>query len=392
MNSRAFVLLVCALSVASAIPLRARAVDFSFAGTLQLDYLFVPFARTDPRPSTHTLDGFTEELSLKVAVDISSHVTANAKVCYGCHGFEVGMAYADMRFADALTLRFGRFSPQFGEFTQRHDPANHRLSDKPLPYDMGRMLRMTDFNRSVLPSPYVDNGVEILGTHALGSRVQFDWAAYVVAGMRAQTDTPYDVDFTSQRSPSPYYVDNNDQPSVGGRLGVNIRLAERADLTLGASTMWGTYDTRARAQYLLLGADMYLRVGRGNLRAEYLLRRTEMYAADQSRFEYTLPTIAGTIPENIAQVRDGWYVEVEHPVLRNLDVILRWDGLRRRGNTQPNSPLDFNAGISRWTLGANFVVERGLRLKASVEHYSYWGLRNGATWDLAAHLGAVASF
>ncbi len=392
MKHRALVLLVVALSVLLAAPLRALAIEYSLAGTLQLDYLFVPFSRDDPRPSTHTLDGFTEELSLKVAVDVTDHVTANAKVCYGCHGFEVGMAYADVRLADALTFRFGRFSPSFGEFTLRHDPANHRLSDKPLPYDMGRMLRLTDFNRSVLPSPYVDNGVEVLGTHSLGRRVQLDWAAHVVAGMRAPTDAPYDVDFTLQRSASPYYIDNNDQPSVGGRVGVNVRLAERADLSLGASVMWGTYDTRARMQYLVLGADAYLRVGRTNVRAEYLLRRTEMYGGDQGRFDYALIPEGGGAPERVAQVRDGWYVEVEQPVLRNLDVILRWDGLRRRGNVAPGSTLDFDAGISRWTLGANLVIERGYRLKASVEHYSYWGLRNGVTWDLAAHLGAIASF
>jgi hypothetical protein len=392
MKSRALLLLLCLLSVALAVPLRARAVDYNFAGTLQLDYLFTPFSPSDPRPSTHTLTGFTEELSLKVAADLSEHVSANAKVCFGCHGFEVGMGYADVRFADSLTLRFGRFSPSFGEFTLRHDPANHRLSDKPLPYDMGRMLRLTEFNRSVLPSPYVENGVELLGSHAIGDRVQLDWAIHAVTGMRAATDAPYDVDFTLQRSASPYYVDNNDVPSVGGRLAVNVRLAERADLTLGTSAMWGTYDTRARAQYLVLGADVYLRIARTNIRAEYLLRRTEMVVGDPSRFEYAIPLEGDVLPERIAQVRDGWYVEIEHPLLRNLDLVLRWDGLRRRGNVAPGSPLDFNAGISRWTLGANYVIERGYRLKASVEHYQYWGLRSGTTWDLAGHLGAVAAF
>ena len=59
----------------------------------------------------------------------------------------------------------------------RHDPANHNTSDKPLVYDMGRMLRLRQWNEGVLPAPWVDNGVEINGTHFFGKRAQFDYAA-----------------------------------------------------------------------------------------------------------------------------------------------------------------------------------------------------------------------
>ena len=134
---------------------------------------------------------------------------------------------------------------------------------------------------------------------------------------------------------------------------------------------------RYEAGIALLGWEVKsLRAGRTNVRAEYLIRRTDMYAAEQERFEYALqPQADGTLPERTFQVRDGWYVEVEQPVLRNLDVILRWDGMRRRGNTAPGSAVDFEAGVSRWTLGAQYVIERGYRLKASAEHYSWWGMR-----------------
>lgn len=391
MKSRLLLLLICLGGVLA--PFVAESIDLNLAGTLQLDYLFTPFARSDPRPSSHTLDGFTEELSLKLAVDISRHASANVKACFGCHGFEVGMAYVDFRLADEFNVRLGRFSPTFGEFGLRHDPGNHRLSDKPLPYDMGRMLRMLDFGRSVLPSPYVDNGIEISGSHFFGRRLQLDYAAHAVAGLRANTDTPYDVDFIASRSAAPYYIDNNSQPSVGGRVGLTARLADRVDLTVGGSVIWGAYDTRARMAYTIVGADLYLRAGRTNVRAEYLIRRTDMYAADQERFEYALQALPdGSLPERTFQTRDGWYVEVEQPILRNLDVILRWDGLRRRGNTAPGSVVDFDAGVSRWTLGAQYAVERGYRLKASVQHYSWWGFRNGVDQDWAFHLGAVATF
>jgi hypothetical protein len=107
MKGRSVAALVCVAGVLS--PVVARAIDFNFAGTLQLDYLFVPFGSGLARPARSTFDGFTEELGLKVAADLSPHVTVNAKVCYGCHGFEVGMAFVDLRVNESVTVRAGRF-------------------------------------------------------------------------------------------------------------------------------------------------------------------------------------------------------------------------------------------------------------------------------------------
>jgi hypothetical protein len=395
MNHRALLVLVCLVAAATLLaPARARAIDFNLAGSVQLDYFFVPPRSNDLRPRQGALDAFTQELSLKLAVDVSPHVSANVKICYGCHGFEADMAYVDLRLADAFNIRVGRFNPTFGEFPLRHDPGNHRTSDKPLPYDMGRMLRLFDFNRSVLPSPYVDNGVEISGTHFFGRRVQIDYAAHAVTGMRAQSAAPYDVDFVSMRAPSPYVIDNNSVPSVGGRVGITVRLADRVDLSLGGSVLYGPYDNDARLSYTVLGGDFYLRAGRTNLRAEYLIRRTEMRTLGaQSRFQFTLPQRDGMIVDPLFFVKDGWYVELEQPLTRAVEVVLRWDGLRRIGNVEPGSALDFDAGISRVTLGANFIVHRGYRIKAQVQHWYFWGVNNGTTDQaVTAHLSVVATF
>lgn len=386
-------LLPVALVLAGALaPIAARAVDLNVAGTLQLDYLFTPFRSSDPRPATFALDGFTTEFSLKLAVDLSDHVAGAAKVCFGCHGFEVGMAYVDLRAHDALNLRVGRFSPTFGEFGLRHDPGNHRFSDKPLPYDMGRMLRFFDFGRSVLPAPYVENGVEVFGRHEFGRSVQIDYAAHLVAGLRALDANPADVDFAASRSTTGFVVDNNSQPSFGGRLGATVRLADRVDLTLGASALYGDYDREARLSYLVLGGDLYLRLYRTNIRAEYLIRRTEMDARQPDAFRNEIAAPGAPAPDRIFQVRDGWYVEVEHPLLRNLDVMLRWDGMRRIGNVPTTLPLESAAAVSRWSLGAQVTVLRGWRVKSSLQHYTWSGLRNGVDQEFAAHLGVVATF
>jgi hypothetical protein len=124
--------LACLLATLAGVwlPEGARSQEHNFAGSLQTNYLGVV---TDPDAYKNTFDGFTNELSIKVAVDFNDNVSANVKLCYGCHGVELGMAFADLRVIDELNFRVGRFTPAFGDFPLRHDPANHRTSDKPLP-------------------------------------------------------------------------------------------------------------------------------------------------------------------------------------------------------------------------------------------------------------------
>jgi hypothetical protein len=150
----------------------ALAVDRNFAGSAQLDYHLIASETDDGNQLG--IDGFTAEVAFKVVADVSDRLSAAAKVCYGCHGFEMAMAYFDYRIFDELSFRAGRFSPSFGAFNLRHDPANPPLSSTPRPYDMGLMLRSNDWNLGVLPSPFPDNGVEIAGSHWFGERVQLD--------------------------------------------------------------------------------------------------------------------------------------------------------------------------------------------------------------------------
>ena len=258
----------------------------NFAGSAQLDYHFVandPTAVGAPRPSS-TFEGFTLEAATKVAVDVSEHLSANVKVCYGCHGFELDMAYFDLRAFDELNLRVGRFSPTFGAFNLRHDPANHLTSDKPLPYDMGRMLRKGDWGNGVLPSPFPMNGVEVDGTHWVGSTAQFDYAVYAVTGFKNDIDpNPTDLDF--QESHLPYYVSSDPRPTLGARLALTVR-AGALDTTLGASGLAGTYDPANRLSYAIVGGDLSLRIVRTAIRVEYLIRRQQMDLGDPDIFKY----------------------------------------------------------------------------------------------------------
>ncbi len=355
--------------------------EWRWAGSAQLDYLAVP---TNDAPRSTTFDGFTTELSLKIAVDVDDSLSAETKLCYSCHGVEVGLAVADYSLNDSVRLRVGRFTPKFGAFPARHDPANHRTSDKPLPYDMGRMLRLREWNMSVLPAPYVDNGIELNGRHDLGDSAQVDWAMYLIGGLRGSQDAT-DVDFIQSRSGEWYYVDNNSLPSAGGRLALHLR-GDAVRVKLGASALYGHYDPRAELDYLMLGADFMARIGSLTLRAEYLLRRQKMSLGNrpQDRFVYG-PRANGAFDPHM--IKDGFYVEAEYR-LGKLEVLGRWDGMTRLGNVSITSPLDDRSWILRYTAAVAWRAKKRLRLKLSGEYYTFSDFKD----ETALHLGMVATF
>jgi len=366
----------------------ALAVDRNFAGSLQLDYHLSP-ERSTPVSAGPTFRGFTTEAALKLSADLSDHLSANVKVCVGCHGFETDMAYVEYRFADEISVRAGRFSPNFGAFNLRHDPANHRLSDKPLAYDMGRMLRLRDWNLGVLPSPFPDNGVEATGTHWFGPTLQLDYAAHLVSGLKGATAAA-DIDWVQSRNGSLYYVDNNDLPSYGGRLSLTKRFAQYADATLGTSIMRGTFDPRNDLTYMILGADLSVRLNRTNIRFEYLVRRQDLDLSDPTRYRYE-PASAPNSGDYF--LKHGAYAEAEVPITQSLDLIGRFDFLYRTGNVLADSPLQARSGIFRYTLGTAYSLRRGLRLKYSTELWSFsdtgYSGRHGA---VSMHMGVAVAF
>jgi hypothetical protein len=362
-------------------PRAAEGQERNFAGSMQTNYLWV---QSDDDAHAQTFDGFTNELSLKVAVDFTDAVSANVKLCYGCHGVELGMAFTDLRVADELNFRIGRFTPAFGDFPLRHDPANHRTADKPLPYDMGRMLRLRELNLGVLPAPYVDQGLEINGTHWFGLRVQLDYAVHVVGGLRSGQD---DLDLDFARSRSAYYIDNNSEPAVGGRLAVTLDLSEELLVSLGASAMAGHSDPGREIAYAIGALDFYLRAGPLDLHAEYLIRRNEMPLGGQpdTRFRYG-PGEDGVYDDFF--LKDGFYTELNLPLWTRLELVGRFDGLRRIGNVAINSPLRKRSLVLRYTTGINIVLDGSVRLKLSGEYYDFSDFDD----ELAVNAGAVAAF
>jgi hypothetical protein len=102
-----------------------------------------------------------------------------------------------------------------------------------------------------------------------------------------------------------------------------------------------------------------------------------------ARFKYG--PVDGAFDDHI--LKDGFYAEAEVPVGR-VDLIARWDGLRRWGNVLATSTLRENSVLLRYTAGAAIRVVSGVRIKASVEAYDFSDLKD----ELAVHLGVTGSF
>ena len=339
---------------------------------------------TNPNIRLSTFDGMTAELSLKYSVDFTSNAAASVKVCFACHGFEAAGAYVDLRAADELSVRVGRLTPEFGSFPQRGDPANHHSNDKPLPYDMGRMLHHMNWNEGILPAPWVDNGVELLGTRFVGGG-RVDYAAYILSGPKGTAENG-DLDFLSSRDPNLYYVDNNSEPVVGARLSGTADFdATGHGVTFGASFMAGHYDAARHLGFLIGGADIVFNLDGFVLRAEYLARRTDIsVATDPMIWRYPAGT-PGTSDDHF--FKHGFYAEAEVPI-GVVDVFARFDGLLRFGNALVTSGLSSTARLLRYTAGASVRISENIRIKASGEYYQSPDLGD----DVALHLAVATPF
>lgn len=237
----------------------------------------------------------------------------------------------------------------------------------------------------MLPSPFPDTGIEVNGTRWFGNTVQLDYAVYAISGFKGDQGGT-DLDF--QQSRAPYYVDNNRRPTLGARVASTFRLSRITDVTLGASAQHGTFDPEARFGYSILGADASFRIGRTDLRLEYLVRRQDMSTDSPSIFRYHLASHRGDF-----FVKHGAYVELRQPLIDGLDVIGRVDGMYRGGNLTNASPLARRSTVLRYTLGSLIALEQGLRLKVSSEVWDFSDVgESGNHTELSFHVAFVGTY
>jgi hypothetical protein len=77
-------------------------------------------------------------------------------------------------------------------------------------------------------------------------------------------------------------------PAVGARAALTAKLGAAADVTVGGSGMYGTYDPKNDLHYAILGTDLSVRLRRTSFRAECLVRRTDMDTSDEDLVNYAI--------------------------------------------------------------------------------------------------------
>ena len=301
-----------ALSAASGLRLASAdtpKIERNFAGSAQLDYLAVPTEKrgrdmpsTAPPSSCRSSSRSTSPTRLGQRQGLLRLPRRR-----GRHGV------LRLRVADELNFRVGRFTPAFGEFPLRHDPANHRTSDKPLPYDMGRMLRRREWNMGVLPAP-VGRQRPRGRRHALVRRA----VPARLRGLRGRRPararaTADSTSTSSSRARATSTTSTTTRgPTVGGALALTLGLAEPRPLTLGGSGMCGTYDPDRLSSTGSAGQT-------SSCARRARLPRRVPDPPHRVRRSATIPRAASVRTRTRRQyddffLKEGFYVELEVPV------------------------------------------------------------------------------
>ena len=128
------------------------------------------------------------------------------------------------------------------------------------------------------------------------------------------------------------------------------------------------------------GADATVRVCKLTARAEYARRRTDL---DRNATGYPYAMVDPWFDKS------GWYVELEHPVVKRLGVVARYDHLERKGVPLPGSAASLtpDSRIDRISAGAIVTPADSTFLKLS---YEYWAAPDFAAFhSVRASVGAT---
>jgi hypothetical protein len=123
------------------------------------------------------------------------------------------------------------------------------------------------------------------------------------------------------------------------------------------------------------------------LRGEALARRTEMAMGENPAMSFRYgPADDGMFDRYV--LREGFYTELEVPIGSRVDVVGRWDGLRRRGNVPRTSTLRSVSAVLRYTAGFSVVLRQSLRLKVTAERYDFSDYQD----ETVIHTGIAGPF
>lgn len=327
---------------------------------------------SDPKfNDTMPEEGFVGEFALSGRVAARDYgISANMRVCWGCHGIDLEEAAIQWQPWPWLTARAGRLNVSAGSLNSRHDFSVRRTISKPLTRIMGNMPRGREFNQGVLPAPYSDLGAGLTfgwDTDIFG----FEFEAFALRGLKGSV-TSVDIDFVSTRD----WADSNGEPSFGGRMSFDVPF-----VSLNFAYLWGNYDPGSRRSYHFASADLRARFGPVTIEGELAFRSTEYQdpiKPDREKDFY----------------KYGWWGQVTWQILEPLSVVVSVDSLHvERIFLGANGPTvnpalaitDDHNRIVRIQGGVGWTPWGGIMVRVMAEYWEFSDFHD--SWVIQAGLG-----
>jgi hypothetical protein len=259
--------------------------------------------------------------------------------------FEWGMEYADMSYVlnKYMTVRAGKFLLPFGTFMEKLHPAwINRLATKPLGFG----------HDGIVPSS--DVGLELRGAFYFGS-MKINYQAYVINGPQLK-DGSEEAEEAGMLKFG-YFDDNNNDKSVGGRIG--IFPFSNGMLELGFSGLTGKVGAREsiyeNVRANLYAVDLSL-VRNVNFLKSVIDLKGQFNYSQISDANYAVPNDTTGLFYDFNNIGNSYYTQlsirpsmIDNEFIRKLEFVGRYSSLQTpEGALWEQKPTQLAFGLNYW--------------------------------------------
>ncbi|MBS1259676.1 MAG: hypothetical protein MAG551_02751 [Candidatus Scalindua arabica] len=226
-------------------------------------------------------------------------------------------------FNDRCVFRIGKFYYPFGIERLVENPVNNKLIDRPSP------------SVKIIPGTYSDEGVELYGDVPFLYKTKLKYEFAVTNGLSSY-----------KRKGEQHLDDNNDNLSLGGRLGFELL----PGLEIGGSYSTGKYDDDEKFRMDFVGTDASFRRGGFEMRGEYIRSNVER------------PTVAGGSFD-----RDGYYIQTSYKYSPENNYMKYVEFVGRFDSVDPDDLVTDEGDADRIAFGINYSLNHHFILKLEYE-------------------------
>ncbi len=242
----------------------------------------------------------------------------------GFEEFEIEKFALDWNiFNDRCVFRIGKFYYPFGIERLVENPVNNKLIDRPNP------------SIKIIPGTWSDEGIEVYGNVPFfyKTRLKYEFAA--TNGLSSY-----------ERKGEQNLDDNNDNISLGGRLGIELL----PGVEIGGSYSTGKYDDDEKFRMDFIGADASFRRGGFEIRGEYIRNNVEQSTVAGGSFD-----------------REGYYIQTSYKYSPEINYMKYVEFVGRFDSVDPDDLVTDEGDADRFAVGINYSPVNHTMLKLEYE-------------------------